>query len=655
MNFTSFQYLSLGRERLLLFVLTVGLLGAVTQAQAVSDEPEVRVTRLATPELEDDGYAYPVSDLVYVYPFPHPDLPDLSVLDDVVVLLSPVEGGWVDPKADTDVVGVRLGDLGANGVELVYTSALAAIDRAIRDFLEVRYGMIGHLVTPDAQQIAYRTTNKDLRPSGETVLTIMVWRAIVGEVRTVAHGDRLAERPTQAGEEPVSNINRPEHKRIRDRLTLAPGDLLTRGKIDDEIYRLNRHPGRRVDAAIAPGTGGDGSVVVDYLVTEPKPWNAYVSVSNTGTKSTDEWQERFGFIHRQLTGRDDVLRLDYVTTWFDETNAFLGSYEFDFGPRARAKIYGRWNEYTARDVGLGFENFRGDGYALGAEVAVNVWQRGPKFVDVVGGVRGEHIHVENRLFGIEGEDDFFIPYVGVRYEKGTPLHSAYGELILESNWASVLGTSQEDVTRLGRFGADEDFTILRGQLSHSFYLEPIFDPKGFRGDRGDSGMTLAHELAINLRGQYAFNSRLVPNFESVAGGFYTVRGYPESTAVGDDAIMGSVEYRFHLGRSLPASTEMTTLFGQPFRSSRTRPYGSADWDLIFKGFLDVARVSPNDAPFFERAETLVGVGVGVEAQIKQNITLRLDYGIALTPIGVDASRTTDVGDSRLHFMAQFVF
>jgi hemolysin activation/secretion protein len=141
----------------------------------------------------------------------------------------------------------------------------------------------------------------------------------------------------------------------------------------------------------------------------------------------------------------------------------------------------------------------------------------------------------------------------------------------------------------------------------------------------------------------------------VVGGAYTVRGYPESAAVGDDAIIGSIEYRYHLGRSTTIDAETTTLFGQTFRSSRTRPYGSADWDVILKGFLDVARVSPNDAPFFERAETLVGAGVGVEAQLKSNLTLRLDYGMAFTPIGVGASRSVDVGDSRLHFMAQFAF
>lgn len=627
--------------------------GFGAQGQLMESEPDAPEPRNAVPTPERDGVPYLVGRLAYVYPFVHEDLPRIEILDELVVLLSPTEHGWVSVTDGAAVHGVRLGDIGSDGVVVVYGSALAAINQGIRDYLEAEQGLIGHLVTPDASEIAYRTSRQDLRAPEDTELTIMVWRAVVGEVRTVAHGDRLAEKDDPGvGDE--SNVNRVEHQRLRDRLRVEPGALLTREKIDDEIHRLNRHPGRRVDAAIAP-SGQPGEVIVDYLIAEPKPWNVYVQTSNTGTESTDIWQQRVGFINRQLTGRDDVLQLDLVTTAFDETTAVLGSYSFDLGPRARAKIYGRWNEYTAKDVGFGFENFKGDGYAIGAEVAVNVWQGGPKFVDAVVGVRGEHIHVENRLFLIEGEDDFLLPYVGFRFEKSTPVHSSYGELILESNWGAVVGSSKEEVQRLGRFGADDDFTVLRGQLTHSFFLEPIFNPEGFRGEKGEDEMTLAHEISVNLRGQYSFNSRLVPNYEFVAGGFHTVRGYDESAAVGDDAILGSLEYRYHLGRSLPARSETATVFGKPFRVARTRPYGAADWDVIFKGFVDVAHLSVNDAPFFETAETLVGAGVGIETQLKSNLTLRLDYGMALTNIGEGASRTTGVGDTRLHFSAQFVF
>lgn len=598
---------------------------------------------------------YPVSSITFKYPLAHPDLPDPESIGDLFVLLSPTDDGWVGPVAGTPVIAVRLNQIGKDETVMVYASALAAINQSVRDFMESEHGLIGHLVTPDARQIAYQTTSADLRSQGQTQLTVLIWRAAVAEVRTVARGDRLvppADTPDQS--QPQSQVNRIEHQRLRDRFDIRSGDLLTREQVDNEVHRLNRHPGRRVDVAIAPSET-QGEVVVDYLLTEPKPWNAYLSVSNTGTESTDEWRQRFGFIHRQLTGRDDVLRLDYITSLFDETNAFIGSYEFDLGPKNRLKLSGSWSEYTARDVGLGFENFTGESYSLGAEFRRNIWQDGPRFVDLVAGIRFEHVDVENRLLLIAGRERFLLPSIGVRYEKSTPLHNAFGELILESNWGAIAGTDERDVIRLGRFGADDNFTLLRGQLTHSFFLDPFLDPSGFRGEKGQDQMTLAHELALSVRGQWSFNARLAPNFESVVGGAYSVRGYPESAAVGDDAIIASAEYRYHLGRSTPISGETTTLLGQTFRNTRSRPYGGADWDLILKGFIDVARVRPNDAPFFERAETLVGTGVGIEAQLRSNLTLRLDYGIALSPLGVGTSRSVDVGDTRLHFMAQFVF
>ncbi|MFG0299339.1 MAG: ShlB/FhaC/HecB family hemolysin secretion/activation protein [Phycisphaerales bacterium JB047] len=639
----------------LISILCAIILCGQTAVRAEPSSSTKTAIPLAHIDSERDGQPYRVSGIEFRYPFPHADLPDTELLKDIVVLLSPSKGGWLGPVADGPIVPVRIGSIGRNEETVIYASALSAINQRVRDYLEAEHGLIGHLVTPDASEIAYASTAQDLRPSDRSSLTILVWRAAVGQVRTVAQGERLVPNVDQLEESPeVSNINRPEHDRLRERFDIEAGDLLTRQKIDTEIHRLNRHPGRRADAAIAP-TNEPGEVIVDYLITEPKPWNAYVQISNTGTESTDEWRERFGFIHRQLTGRDDVLRLDYITSWFDETNAFIGSYEFDLGEKNRLKISGNWSEYTARDVGLGFENFTGESYALAAELRRNIWQDGPRFVDLVASLRFEHIDVENRLLLIQGRERFLLPGIGVRYEKNTPLHNAFAELMLETNWGSVVGTDELDVARLGRFGADENFTVLRGQLTHSFYLDPYIDPEGFKGEKGRDQMTLAHELALSLRGQWAFHSRLVPNFESVAGGAYSVRGYPESSAVGDDAIIGSIEYRYHLGRSTPIDSNSTTLFGQSFRNNRTRPYGGADWDLIFKGFLDVARVSPNDAPFFERAETLVGMGVGIEAQIKSNLTLRLDYGMALTPIGVGPARTVDVGDSRLHFMAQFVF
>jgi len=598
-----------------------------------------------------DGVGYRVSRIQLGYGIDHPELPELIELLNLTVQMTPVDGGYIGAVEGADVVPVVVGQIGEDGTETIYGSALAAMIQAVRDEMESQFGFLGHLVTPSPDEIAFQTTQEDLRGAGDHPLTILIWPATVGEVRTVARGDRIAERD---GDDDDSNILHPAHRRLFDRFTIAPGDLLTKERVDNEIHKLNRHPGRRVDVSIAPSTE-QGAVVLDYLFSEPKQWSVYASVSNTGTKSTDEWQERFGFINRQMTGQDDIFKLDYITAGFDASHAVLASYAFDLGPDFRARIHGRWNQYSASDVGLGFESFKGEGHEFGGEISTNIWQDGPRFVDVFGGIRYEHIEVDNKALLIMGDEDFLMPFGGVRFQKSTPLHTAFAELRFETNLAGAAGTSELAIGRLGRSDVENEFTTLRGQITHSFFLEPIFDPKGFRGDRGVDDMTLAHELVFSVRGQSSLGSRLAPNYQIVAGGASSVRGYKESVAVGDSAIIGSLEYRFHLGKATPVTSETATLFGSSFRNARSRPYGGADWDLIFSGFVDIGRVTVQDALFFENDETLVGVGVGVEAQLKRNLTLRLNYGMAFTRIGTGTSTATDVGDSRLHFTATVVF
>ena len=136
-----------------------------------------------------------------------------------------------------------------------------------------------------------------------------------------------------------------------------------------------------------------GAVILDYLVTEAKPWAVYSQISNTGTKDTNEWRERFGFVHNQLTNRDDILSLDYVTAGFSDSNTIQASYEAPvMGSRKwRWRVYGMYSEYTASDVGQAQENFDGQQYEMGAELIVNVFQKRDFFVDLFAGGKYERV------------------------------------------------------------------------------------------------------------------------------------------------------------------------------------------------------------------------------------------------------------------------
>ena len=98
-----------------------------------------------------------------------------------------------------------------------------------------------------------------------------------------------------------------------------------------------------MDASLSPAED-DYTIALDYLITENRPWLVYGQVSNTGTRDTNRWRERFGFIHNQLTSNDDVLTLDYITAGFDQSHAVFASYEapFPHADRWRWRVSGFW-------------------------------------------------------------------------------------------------------------------------------------------------------------------------------------------------------------------------------------------------------------------------------------------------------------------------
>jgi hypothetical protein len=80
---------------------------------------------------------------------------------------------------------------------------------------------------------------------------------------------------------------------------------------------------------------------------------------------------------------------------------------------------------------------------------------------------------------------------------------------------------------------DDDWTVFKWSLDHSFYLEPLlFREAAHDPDAPHWKTALAHEIAFSFRGQHAFDNRLIPQEEETLGGLYTVRGYPESIAAG---------------------------------------------------------------------------------------------------------------------------
>jgi hemolysin activation/secretion protein len=162
-----------------------------------------------------------------------------------------------------------------------------------------------------------------------------------------------------------------------------------------------------------------------------------------------------------------------------------------------------------------------------------LWQYRALFLDAYGGARWRNVTVENDFLLASGdaEDDFFLPEVGFVASYG----ALWSRLDLEAGWETNLASTAStgdrlELAQLGRIDPDRDFSLLKWNGAFSFYLEPIVYARRGWGDPGSpSHSTLAHEVVIATRGQWAYDDdRLVPQFHQVAGGQFTVRGYDQS-------------------------------------------------------------------------------------------------------------------------------
>ncbi|TVR51889.1 MAG: ShlB/FhaC/HecB family hemolysin secretion/activation protein [Puniceicoccaceae bacterium] len=597
------------------------------------------------------GRVYPVSEFNFSFGFEHPDLPELAPVRELEVGFGEERGVLVRAEPGEATVRFRIGAV-PEGSRFAESALEEVRDRVIRDLNE--RGFYGVFMTPSSEAID-PATGRDRRPREETALEMVIWLPEVKLIRTVARGTRI----------PVDRaINHPAHARVLRYSPLRaadedrPGSLLMRRPLDSFLEHLNRHPARRIDIALS-SSGEPGGIVLDYLVNERRPIVVYGQLSNTGTGATGEWRQRLGATHYQLTGRDDILSVDFLTASLDQSNSVLASYELPvlYPNRLRARVFGSWGEYRAEEIGVALLDFEGTTLTAGVQARGHLFRPLGFYLQGVAGVRWERVEVTNVTFEQTGQTNLIIPSVGLEADRQTNLLGFKLNLSLEGNVSSI---DERTRPNLGRLETDPTWLVLKFRSENRLFLEPLLFRGRFRDESTWRTSTLAHEIALDVRGQASVaGDRVIPQQQFLAGGFFSVRGYPESVSAGDHGAVVNAEYRFHLPRALKpygafaaAGETPPERFMGRYRARPPRVYGLPDWDLIFRGFVDAGITRNERRRADESDHTLVSAGVGVELQLLGNLNLRVDYGHVLRTLERNSLpiANAEKGDSRIHFI-----
>jgi len=630
-----------------------------------------------------DGPVFVIDDFAIRYADPGSELPPLDEILPLSVPLRLTPMGYAAPLDGESSSPVSVG--GPRGPEIFHASALGAISRNLLSRFHA-LGILGVYVRPDPEDVAL-DDEVDLRAPGDYTMNLVVSVARIMDVRTVAVGGRV-----QTG----WRINNPAHRAIRKDSPLGPTlagrvgttDRIDQRRLEDYLYALNRHPGRQVEAALAASDDDDG-VTLDYRVYEERPWSVYAQAGNTGTERTGLWQTRLGYVHRQLTNRDDILSINYLNSGLDNVNSIQAAYEAPwFGEeradwmvpgsrepallmllnrgkipwwgvaRLRWNLLGGWTRIRSdviEELPGGFDavdSLLSSDWHIGGGVTYNAFQYRNFFLDLIASTRFRGVELDNESAGNLADVTLAVFDMGLKFDRSNAYSSLFGRIVGE--YATALGTPTENAEDfgggLGRASTDSDWWVIQFEAGLSQYLEPLLWNRAWRNPNTPGTSTLSHEVSLSGRGQYAFDYRLIPQSSQVIGGLYSVRGFPQGVAVGDSVYMGTAEYAFHLPRSLPISREPLKLpWVGDFRLAPQQVYGRPDWDLVFRGFVDVGksiRNNPQLGSGTELNQFLVGAGAGVELAFKGNLTVRVDWARGIHQ-EVDCSATTASGSPDL--------
>lgn len=192
-----------------------------------------------------------------------------------------------------------------------------------------------------------------------------------------------------------------------------------------------------------------------------------------------------------------------------------------------------------------------------------------------------------------------------RDDQGSTHYSVAGSFGLR-----ILGNNQEEF-RNKRYNAKANFSHLNvdAERLHAGFLNTTW--------------------RLHVGGQLS-DSPLISNEQFNAGGADTVRGYPESQAMGDDAVLANLELR-----SPPLASEHTSWLN----------------DLQLLIFADSAWLKRQDPlPSEEEREHIAGAGVGMRLVVGKNLTMAADWASPLKDAG-----SIKRGDSRFHYNLRYEF
>ncbi len=390
---------------------------------------------------------------------------------------------------------------------------------------------------------------------------------------------------------------------IKRRLRKGRNEIFNYNDLRNDLLYLNQNPDRMASAVLYRG-GRTGTTDVMVKVKDRPPVHPFLSLDNTGSKTTGNWRYTIGLEDNSVLGWEDRL-----------FGRFMRSNTFNF--------YGWAADYT-----IPVNEF-------GTKLSISA----SYFKSRVGG--------DFQDYGIKSwsgtvSPSITHPFLNLSYKSGTLGASIDGGLDIEEAKTTVGGVlNSRDKLRImkGAVTLDESDSVGRTQLRQELRVSfPNFldsmDENDIHSSRAGAGgkfvrynyslsrinsMPLSTYILLTAAGQ-ASNNPLISSEQYRIGGMYTVRGYSEGDALGDYGNNASIELRypfyfipdsFHISGVHPRRVLQGTIF--------------TDW-----GFAHLCAPTTSD----RHNHNFIGVGFGGRLNVMSCMSARYDIA---WPVGDSSS------------------
>jgi hemolysin activation/secretion protein len=387
------------------------------------------------------------------------------------------------------------------------------------------------------------------------------------------------------------------------KLTLREGDFFNFKNLNNSVFRINKHPDRKVSITCDPNVQ-TGLTDVVLTVKDKNPVHLTLQLDNYGSEYITYKRYKTIVTHNNLTGHDDSLQFKAQLT----ESAAHKLYDFDYFLPLNAdwKFELYYMPYKLEDYCCGFDN-------VDKDFEKHAWKW--------------YVYLYQSLID----------------EPGTELVSSYGFVHKNIHWWQYGKESAADLfsaglwsldlnraDRYGRWVLSNDFEVGIPRLFGTSTREDEFcSVKGAGGGYKKNHFIIARRQKLFAdidwigKGHWQLSSQAQPgvNVFSIGGfmGVIDMRGYPRAQAPGDQGVS------FSTGFSLPpfgVSRQMSVPF------SKTKVYDA----LRFFTFIDYAKASfktyqEGNPKHFEYTSG----GVGFELKVPDKATsVRLDIGWPLS-------------------------